>query len=474
MAHNSFRPLIVVIFFAWLQSCEVARFMSDDQLCTFDGEHGSIRDHIDIDGYFYVGDKDNCENETFRYIMFFDDGSFSNFYWKEIGPLREDPFKYTGVEDIDIKSNISKPYENSSILCRNYELTGGAYKIKGDTIICESTFKNFLYSHGRQRVRQVFRIVDRCTLEPVQLSINSKHGLPITYDAVEMKARWGDDGLYHFVRARNLPEPKDMYCKNKRFMWKKGRNFRRYKRERAAYKKARRKELKAMKHGREVPKYFTRGDHTYKFDDEHGDITSLIDIDGYYFIGEKSDCTDWDGRFLIFFSDGSFSNINWRRPTLALPTELIGVPDIDLGENLTVYNSKWTGSSYTGYPKLTGGTYIIKGDTIITEYVAPLWDGFRRKHLFTRSYKVVDRHTLDPIHWTKRTEKEIVYDVDCSVFKYRYGDGLYHFVPAVNLPSSADMSNKRKSYMWNNRQKWKDYLKERKIYLYNYKMEHIQ
>ena len=38
-----------ILLFVTLQGCNVARFMSDDQQCTFDGEHGNIREHIDID-----------------------------------------------------------------------------------------------------------------------------------------------------------------------------------------------------------------------------------------------------------------------------------------------------------------------------------------------------------------------------------------------------------------------------------------
>ena len=462
-----------ILLFVTLQGCNVARFMSDDQQCTFDGEHGNIREHIDIDGYYYIGDKDNCEDETFRYILFFEDGSFSVFYWEEMGLNRNDPFKYTGMPDIDLRANIGRPFENSSVLCNKYELEGGAYRITGDSIICESTFKNFMYDHGRRRVRFIFKIIDRHTLEPMQLSVYSKNDYPSTFDTVEMKARWGGDGLYHFVPAKNLPEPKNMYCKNRRFMWDKGSNYRKYKRERAAYKKERRKAKKLQQTITAKPLCFTKGEHTYYFDDEHGDINTLIDINGYYFIGDKSERTKWDGRFMMIFEDGSFSIIRWKNSTFSLPLDTIGVPGIDLTANLPVYNPDWTGLiSQTEYPELTGGTYVIKGDTIITEYVASVVE-LGRKYLFTRSFKVVDRHTLDPIHWTKRSEDRIIYDVDCSTFKNRYGDGLYHFVPAVNLPSSVDMTNKRKKYMWKDHNKWKNYLKERKEYMKQYKRRQL-
>ena len=42
--------------------------MSDDQLCTFDGEHGNIREHIDIDGYFFIGEKENRKKQAVLFV----------------------------------------------------------------------------------------------------------------------------------------------------------------------------------------------------------------------------------------------------------------------------------------------------------------------------------------------------------------------------------------------------------------------
>jgi len=190
------------------------------------------------------------------------------------------------------------------------------------------------------------------------------------------------------------------------------------------------------------------------FDKAEGGIDKLINIDGYYCM--NSDVMSY--KSFLFFNDGSFSLINWKE----FPTLFAGVPNINLSEHQRKYiNCRmmieilWR----KGY-ELEGGVYVLKNDTIITEYKEMGYES-----MYRYKFKVKDKNSIVLISkelYDRQYEPREVFFDDIQE-KYR----TLKFVPAKDLPSSIDMYNKNIRYRWSDRRSWRNYKSQRREYLNN-------
>ena len=198
------------------------------------------------------------------------------------------------------------------------------------------------------------------------------------------------------------------------------------------------------------------------FDKAEGGIDKLINIDGYYVTAKpnKYSSGTLSGDFsFIFFNDGSFSLLNWKET----PPFYCGVPDINLSEHQrkfidcrTMIEILWT-KRY----ELEGGVYVLKNDTIITEYDD--MDGY----LIRYTFKVKDRNSIVLI-----SSELIHYDMQGVFCEQSYDEmkeefRSLKFVRAHELPSSIDMYNKNIRYRWSNQDSWRSYKAQRREYFKN-------
>ena len=204
-------------------------------------------------------------------------------------------------------------------------------------------------------------------------------------------------------------------------------------------------------------KNFYVRDQISTFDLVEGEINNLIDIDGYYSLSSERYLysTVWDGNGIIFYNDGSCSTLEWKED----PPVHLNIPNIDLSKHLKEYEQRILPFIYKGHHyDLCGGLYTINGDTIIAEFVD---NGYFIKELYRIYFKVINRTTLEKICY-HRINKDSIWVIPSE------NDSIYRvvsFVPCKNLPSPINMYNKHKKYRWNNKEKWKEYNKQRKEYL---------
>lgn len=161
-------------------------------------------------------------------------------------------------------------------------------------------------------------------------------------------------------------------------------------------------------------KTFKEKDVLVKYGTDDTGITSLLNINGYY---EPLDSTNGRKR-IIFYTDGTMRH---------LPT-INGSSNIYLGD----------------------GVYKVSKDTLIAEsfYFIGMQGG---RHLTHLKFKIIDRNHIDLISVNDHLDEELTSIIN-HVCHYR-------FVPSDSLPLPITYM-KQKRWMWNDKTKWKSYMKQ--------------
>ena len=205
---------------------------------------------------------------------------------------------------------------------------------------------------------------------------------------------------------------------------------------------------------------FNISDQISTFDNLEGGISRFIDIDGYY----NSPCEHIfsEKKGVIFFDDGSCSCLDWKET----PPIFENIPNISLKEHIKddyycTYKDIW--KNPRKHFDLNGGLYVIHEDTIIMEEV--ILDNVLLLERY--AFKVVDRKTIKLLYY------EEVRKDHCELKSYENYDSiscLYRFFPAKDLPEPINMFNKDIKERWGDKSnylihhnKWKDYLKNKKL-----------
>ena len=209
-------------------------FFKKNVLEYFDKAEGGIDKLINIDGYYVTAKPKKYSSGTlsgdFSFI-FFNDGSFSLLNWKETPPF------YGGVPDINLSE-----HQRKFIVCRTmieilwtkrYELAGGVYVLKNDTIIIEYD------DMDGSLVRYTFKVKNRNTIVLIssEFIYYDMHGEFREQSYDEMKEEFRS---LKFVPAHDLPSPIDMYNKNIRYRWSDRHSWKKYKSQRREYFKNKR------------------------------------------------------------------------------------------------------------------------------------------------------------------------------------------------------------------------------------------
>ena len=158
-------------------------------------------------------------------------------------------------------------------------------------------------------------------------------------------------------------------------------------------------------------KTFKEKDVLVKYGTEDTGIASLLNINGYY---EPLDSTNGEKR-VIFYTDGTMRHL----PTINGPSKIY------LGD----------------------GVYKVSKDTLIAEsfYFIGMQGG---RHLTHLKFKIVDRNHIDLISANDHLDGDLT-----SVINH------YRFVPLDSLPLPITYM-KQKRWMWNDKTKWKSYMKQ--------------
>lgn len=197
------------------------------------------------------------------------------------------------------------------------------------------------------------------------------------------------------------------------------------------------------------------------FDEVEGGVSSHININGYYNF-KLINCyyTDIEGG-IIFFDDGSFSTLQWKDA----PPLLLNVPNVSLKSQLTDYDYRYKlmGRVFKRkYYDLSGGLYVVRGDTILTEHITNDLEHYN--YIERMTFKIIDRNTLQLLQCEKLTRN----GNSCRDFRNMHPDiTLLHFYPAYNLPEPTNMYMKSLWHRWKDVDKWRDYMRQRDLYLKN-------
>lgn len=203
-------------------------------LTSFRKGHTDISELIDIEGYYFC-DSDFYSWYCSRNVLFYNDGSFSFFHWKDMDVKYgfRSLAKMTHVEDsmsmllnVDLSKNIQPVYYEPW----NWErLVGGAYIIDGNRIITEIPC---LFNRQPAVCRNYFRVIDHRTLIREVWELESD-GYSVRFDSAE---------VFRFIPANNPPDPAYMMAKDKKWMWKDKKEWKEAKKKRKAKWKAYRAE----------------------------------------------------------------------------------------------------------------------------------------------------------------------------------------------------------------------------------------
>lgn len=176
-----------------------------------EGKDTSIRDLIEIDGYY---SKVNMANDVNSNIMFFEDGTYVNFGFKE------------GVSKSKIRHNMAKSVHhwgnNNEISWGNY---WGTYKIKKDTIIAYYYAKGSYWSSWMfYEIR--YKVQNRITIIPIYskgLLENDEQ-----YDKENNIIPWINNGKeLIFYPADSLPSS-DNWLKENKWIWRNESDWKNY------------------------------------------------------------------------------------------------------------------------------------------------------------------------------------------------------------------------------------------------------
>jgi len=176
----------------------------------FEGKNTDIRQVIEIDGYYADPDAFRYGGSSEMCRMFFEDGSFVSFYFKE------------GISENEKKTNMSKSVVGS--LKNNQLIWGswGVYKIERDTIIVY-TYHKASFWIGWSLWEERYKIINRTTIKGVYL----KSLLRTSEYYYENHSPWIDEAAYRFTPADSLPSS-DCWLKEEKWIWRNESDWKEY------------------------------------------------------------------------------------------------------------------------------------------------------------------------------------------------------------------------------------------------------
>ena len=211
-------------------------YNSSDLLLFFDKTEGGISKLIDINGYYNVYNSDDNQNNWISNrsgLIFFDDGTYSCLSWRENPPI------YNNSRDIRLKEYLTD-YEYRCLLFGRcfrwykYDLCGGIYTIKNDTIITEEVSLDYA---DLIILRNAYKVIDNHTI----LQIYQEQQTKDTVDHIDYLRLSDTRFTYHFFPATDLPPSINMYNKCMKDHWEDKSKWEEYKSERRKYLKLKKK-----------------------------------------------------------------------------------------------------------------------------------------------------------------------------------------------------------------------------------------
>jgi len=192
--------ILLMIFSSF--SCATNKGTVIKHCIKLEGKNTNIRDLIDIDGY-YTGNR----NDNSGGFMFFDDGTFITFRFKE-----------SATTD-SIQKNMTKwlynwVNKNGLFQWGTYD---GTYRIEGDTIIVRTIFISYALLRGWESTEYRFKVIDRKT-------INNFYCL---YSPDKANSEKRVDYNYMFVPCDSLPTA-DMPLKEYKWIWRNEQDWKNY------------------------------------------------------------------------------------------------------------------------------------------------------------------------------------------------------------------------------------------------------
>ncbi len=214
-------------------------FEENQILFKYDSLEGGVQNKINISGYYSCGViRDLWWNVSAPFytkgpedfsLIFFDDGTFSWLEWKEAQPI------FLGLDNLNLSEHLKLRYPLPAAgtikdLSQKYELCGGIYQTKGDTIITEYVSVDY---YSRDLSRTGFVVIDRNTIRMIFHERVDKE--PRYHRINDFSNRHETDYLFHFHPATNLPSPVNTYDKHQIYRWNDEEKWKSYDLQRKEY-----------------------------------------------------------------------------------------------------------------------------------------------------------------------------------------------------------------------------------------------
>jgi hypothetical protein len=162
-----------------------------------EGKNTNIRNLINIDGFYYF----DPSNKRLGGIMFYDDGSWVYFHFKD------------SLSENKIKKNLTKSIINSGNR-KQWGYSWGVYAIQNDTIIVYSYNRPaFLVSYDLSERR--YKVINRESIKKVYV----KGLLKSEDDYYKTHSPWIDSPQTDFIPADSLPSS-DNWLKENKWIWR--------------------------------------------------------------------------------------------------------------------------------------------------------------------------------------------------------------------------------------------------------------
>ena len=227
--HIVLRLTTILLFTVLLNSCvfllqPYRHKYKKDSICSYDNLTGGIDSLIDINGFYSLYTFDTGSHFNTSSFVFYNDGTFSIVPWSDDLPI------YSNVSNIDISEHINK-YKKNVFSFRKYDLLGGMYIMKEDTIVCEYVEPEFF--EGTYKLRYTFKVVDRQTIKFLfseELNRNNYYFFDHDNDNT-LRLLW------KFYPGINKPDSLNTYDKNLKYRWSSVKKWREYKRELKKHKR---------------------------------------------------------------------------------------------------------------------------------------------------------------------------------------------------------------------------------------------
>ena len=214
------KQIILIIFSLIAMSCSSQkREIISKSTIKLEGKNTSIRDLLEIDGYYHAQNYPN-----FSPCMFFEDGIYvSSFTFKK------------DISENEIKANMLKSLaggiEDKQFSWGNY---WGVYKIEGDTLVVYYYLRGSFWTPWYfDEVR--YKIIDRTTIQ----AIYSKGLRKADEQYNKERSPWISGSYLHFTPADSLPLS-DCWLKKQKWIWRNEQDWRDYK-ERIKQEKSKKK-----------------------------------------------------------------------------------------------------------------------------------------------------------------------------------------------------------------------------------------